>query len=125
MIKIILDTNFLVYCAEKKIDYAEELMNLMSEGYELVVPEQVVEELKDISQNSKKLSDRSAAFLALKLLGHNKVKTIKTEGIYADEAILNLVRLGNIVATLDVGLRKKLKTSRKIVIIGERKLAFE
>lgn len=41
--KIILDTNFLVYCAKNKLDYKEEIGNLIKEGFELVVPEQVVD----------------------------------------------------------------------------------
>jgi len=43
MIKIILDTNFLVYCAENKIDYKEGIENLVNEGIELVVPFQVID----------------------------------------------------------------------------------
>ncbi len=125
MIKVILDTNFLVYCAENKVDYATGIMEIMTEGYELVVPEQVIAELKDLADKAKKLSDRSAAFLALKLLEHNNVKMISANGNIADEAILNLVRMGSIVATLDLELRKKLRNSRVIIIKGMKKVAFE
>ena len=125
MIKVILDTNFLIYCSENKVDYTAGIMEIMAEGYELVVPKQVVEELKDIAEKSKKLSDRSAAFLALKLLEHNKINIIEARGTHADEAILNLVRMGSIVATLDLELRKKLRNSRIIVIKGIKKVAFE
>lgn len=125
MIKVILDTNFLVYCAENKLDYVAEISRLMEEGYELVVPKQVVEELKEIYQNAKKMGDRTASWLALKLLEHNKVKVIEAHGSYADEAIISLVRVGNIVATLDLELRKKLRGTRVIVIQGNRKVAFE
>ena len=124
MIRIILDTNFLVYCAENKIDYVPEIMSIMTEGYELVVPEQVISELRELSKKAKKLSDRSGAFLALKLLEHNKVKAVMTEGKYADEAIINMVRIGGIVATLDLKLRKNLKNSRVIVIRGNKQVAF-
>ena len=125
MVQVILDTNFLVYCAENKVDYARGIMEIMNEGYELVVPEQVLAELKGLYENSKKLSDRSAAWLALKLLEHNKVKIVKAKGKYADEAVLGLVRLGSIVATLDLELRKKLRNTRVIVIKGAKKIAFE
>jgi rRNA-processing protein FCF1 len=125
MIKIILDTNFLVYCAENKIDYSSGIMEIMTEGYELVIPEQVLAELREMAEKSKKLSDRSAAFLAMKILEHNAVKTVNAAGRFADEAILNLVRMGSIVATLDLELRKKLRNSRVIVIKGTKKIAFE
>ena len=125
MRQIILDTNFLIYCAENKIDYSHEIMMLMNEGYELVVPSSVVQELEEIYKNGEKLSDRSAAFLALKILKANDVKVLVSRGKYADEAIIDQVRMGSIVATLDLDLRKKLKNSRIIVIQGKRKLSFE
>ena len=126
MIKVILDANFLIYCAENKIDYAEGIMGIMEEGYELVVPSLVVRELGDLSKSAKKLSDKDAAKLALKLLEHNNVKTLYLRGKYADEAIIKLVKNeGSIVATLDAKLRKILRNSRKIVIEGKRKFAFE
>jgi rRNA-processing protein FCF1 len=125
MRQVILDTNFLIYCAENKIDYAHEIMLLMNEGHELVVPEQVAKELEEIYKNGEKLSDRSAAFLAMKIIKANGIRTIQARGRYADEAILNLVRMGSIVATLDLGLRKKLRNSRIIVIQGKKKVAFE
>jgi rRNA-processing protein FCF1 len=125
-IKVILDANFLIYCAENKIDYAEGIMNLMSEGYELVVPSLVARELGDLSKSSKKMSDRDAAKLALNLLEHNKVKTLFLRGKYADEAIIKFVKKeGGIVATLDVDLRNNLRNFRKIVIEGKRKFNWE
>lgn len=125
MRRVILDTNFLVYCAENKIDYRALIEELLNEGHELAVPEQVVEELKEISSKAKKLSDRRAAFLALRLLEHNNVSVVKAEGKYADEAILKLVRIDSIVATLDSELRKKLSKTRIIVVKGDKSLAFD
>jgi len=48
MIKIVLDTNFLLYCAKYKIDYMQEIENLMTEGYELVTLSQIISELNKI-----------------------------------------------------------------------------
>ena len=125
MKKIILDTNFLIYCAENKIDYVTEIARLMTEGYELFVPFQVVHELEDLYKKGKKFSDRSAAWIALKILRSNNVKTLTASGRTADEAILNLVRIGSIIATLDLELRQKLAGTRVIVVQGNKKLAFE
>ena len=123
MIKVILDTNFLVYCAENKIDYKELIEELLNEGHELAVPGQVIDELRKISEEAEKLSDRSAAKLALKLLKHNKVSVAKAKGRYADEAVISLGK-GNIVATHDAALKEKLRESRKIVITGNKNLAW-
>ena len=126
--KIILDTNFLVYCAKQKIDYASQISGLISEACELVVPEQVVEELKALGDEAKKFSDKQAAKLALQLLKHNNVKTIKSNvsisNGYADEAILFLVRENkdSIVATIDRELKGKINNA--IVIEGRKKLVM-
>jgi len=121
MRKIILDTNFLVYCANEKIDYAEEIRMLVTGKYELVTVDMVIEELEKIKQKAKKYLDRQAANLALQLLKANKVEVLKGDGEYADKAIIN-ISAGNIVATLDMGLTDYLE--RAIIIRGKRKLQF-
>lgn len=121
--QIILDTNFLIYCAKNKLDYVEEIKDLVNEKFELVVPSQVIEELNKLKEDKlKKLSgkDRNAADLALKLITHNKIKIIKTNEKTVDDAITNLVNLNrdNIVCTLDRELRKKL---RRVILINRFK----
>ncbi len=121
MIKVILDTNFVIYCAEKKIDYVEQILDLMNEGYELVTPKQVIDELEDLKQTSPKYSDRIAANLALQILKFNKVNIVEARGRNADDAIFSLSKF-NIVATLDDGLKGRV--GRIIIISRDRKLMF-
>jgi|SRR3989344_3290383 len=123
--QIILDTNFLIYCAKEKMDYIEELSNILNENYEIVVPEQVVEELKKLKDDKmKKVSgkDKKAADLALQILEKNKIRKVKAEGHSVDEAIVNLSKENkkNIVCTLDREVRWKL--GRVILISRGRKL---
>tara|TARA_Y100000310_G_scaffold258993_1_gene267549 strand:- start:776 stop:1162 length:387 start_codon:yes stop_codon:yes gene_type:complete len=123
--KIILDTNFLIYCAKNKLDYVEELDNLINEDYELVVPKQVVRELELLSEDVKKKisgKDKSAADLALQLLDVNNVKKIKVKGKSVDEGIINASKENkeNIVCTLDKEMRNIL--GRVILISRGRKL---
>ena len=81
--KIILDTNFIIYCTKKKIDYVEELNDLIIENFEIVISEQVLEELKKITEKKKQNlplykrkpkfkkttgRDKEAALLALKII---------------------------------------------------------
>ena len=119
MIKVILDTNFVIYCAEKKIDYAAQILEIINEGYELVVPNQVIAELENLKETCEKYSDRVAANLALQILKFNKVKVVEARGRTADDAIVNISRF-NIVATLDDGLKKRV--GRIIVISRDMKL---
>lgn len=123
--KLILDTNFLIYCAKEKLDYVEKIRDLLNENYELVVPIQVVEELTKLKDDKlKKVSgkDKSRADLALQLLNANKVKKVKIKGESVDEGILNLAKENkkNIVCTLDKEMRKIL--GRVILINRGKKL---
>jgi rRNA-processing protein FCF1 len=123
--KIILDTNFLIYCAKNKLDYVEKISNLINEGFELVVPMQVINELEKLKNDKlKKVSgkDKSAIDLALQLLDFNKVKKVKIKGKSVDKGIINLVEKDdkNIVATLDKEMRHIL--GRVILISKGEKL---
>ena len=123
--KVILDTNFLIYCARNKLDYVEELENLLNENLELVVPLQVVRELELLSKDSKKKvsgKDKDASNLALQLLEANNVEKVKIKGKSVDEGIINLSKEDkkNIVCTLDREMRTIL--GRVILISRGKKL---
>lgn len=119
--KIILDTNFLVYCARQKIDYKEELRIFVKGKYDLVTTNQIVDELESLKKTARKYSDKESAGLALKLLKLNKIKIIITSGKDADEGIIEINK-GNYVATNDRELKRIVE--RPIVIKGRRKLDF-
>ena len=129
MIKVILDANFLIYCSENKLDYISEIMTIMNEGFELVVPKQVMDELNELHKKAVKFSDRTASWLAVQIIEKNKdkIKIMDGRANNGDEAILNLVRMGDVVATLDFELRQKLKAlgKRIIVIQSKKKLVFD
>lgn len=114
--KILLDTNFLIYCAENKLDYKEEISNIVNDKIELAVPIQVYNELKKFSQNSK---EKLAASLALDILEKNNVEIIENNSLNADEALVELSKQG-IVATIDNGIRKKV--GRAILLRGKKQL---
>lgn len=118
--KIILDTNFLIYCAKEKLDYNEKIQDLVNERYELIVPEQVVEELKRLAKKTKKWSDKEASNLALQLLEKNKIKIIDVKGKKVDDALVNLGKEShkNIVCTLDREMRKELP---RVILINKNK----
>ena len=120
--KIILDTNFLIYCSKEKLDYVEEIGRLINEDHELVVPVQVIEELKRLKIKTKKGKDKEAADLSLQLLKSNKIVEVNPKGKNVDDAILNLAKEDkkNIVCTLDREMRWKL--GRVILINRGRKL---
>ena len=122
--KIILDTNFLIYCARGKLDYIELIGNLINENYELVVPNQIIEELKRLMIKAKKGRDKEASNLALQILekniNNNKIKKIYVDGKKVDDILINLSEWDkkNIVCTLDREMRKKLP---RVILINRYK----
>ncbi|MBT4166085.1 PIN domain-containing protein [archaeon] len=120
--KIILDTNFLIYCAKEKLDYVEEISKLINEDYELVVPEKVIEELERLKIKTKKEKDKTASDLAIQILKTNKIKKVNPGGETVDKSIINLSQENkkNITATLDREMRQIL--GRVILINRGKKL---
>ncbi|MFA5856592.1 MAG: PIN domain-containing protein [Candidatus Pacearchaeota archaeon] len=113
MIRVILDTNFLIYTAKEKMDYIEEIGRVLNEGFVPVVPKKVIEELNKLKNDYYKrvsLKDKMACDLALQLLEKNKVEVIDPPGNSVDKAIINLAKENpkNVVATLDREMRKKI-----------------
>ena len=123
MIKVILDTNFLIYCSKNKLNYVEEIENLLNESFELVVPIQVINELNKLKNDKfKKVSgkDKDACSLAIQLLEINKIKIIEPVGESVDTAIITLANENkkNIVATLDREMRHILE---RVILISKGK----
>jgi rRNA-processing protein FCF1 len=111
MKQVLLDTNFILTCIKQKIDLFE---NLLEEGYSIIIPENVINELEKL----KKVS-------ALKLLENEKenFKRISLPGKNVDNSIMNYAKENKsiIIATLDRELQKRIR-NKKMVIRDRRKL---
>ena len=132
MIQVLLDTNFLILCIKQRIHFDEEIKELIPEA-EIVIPTQVILELKKMSEDEEKkyrLEDRERASLAIQLI--KKYKEIKRKGKYADKAIIHYAEEKNyrkeklFVATIDAELARKLQELTRIIKIrGLKKLIIE
>lgn len=122
MKKTILDTNFILTCVKQKIDFFEEIKFM---GMEILIPKQVINELRIITSSKKKLHFREDAVLSLKLLEKNSFKKIDLSkyGKNTDKGIKNCAEKNKdiIIATLDKELKNKIK-NQKLVIRGKKKL---
>jgi len=122
MIKIILDTNFLVYSAKQKIDYLREILNLISEKKEIIVLSSVVSELENLAAKSRKLKNRASAELALQILKNyvkdKKIK-IRESDKKADYTIKEISKKERnvILATADRKLKSEVKGKARILSI--------
>ena len=120
MKQVILDTNFILACLRQKIDFFNDLKFM---GLEIVIPKQVINELKKLERTAPKRHIKEDCELALKWLEKNSYETIDFGGRYVDKGIFKLTQENKniIIATLDRELKKKIKNP-KIVIKGKKKL---
>ncbi len=118
MKKAVLDTNFILTCVKQKIDFFDEIRFM---GFEIVIPEEVVAELKKIQKSGSKLHSRNTAQLALKILEKNQFKKINLKTKNVDKGLVKLAKKDKeiIIATLDKELKYKIK--RPILLIRGRK----
>ena len=119
--KVIIDTNALIYAVENKIDLFQLL-----KGNELIIPNLVLDELRFISKAAKKASDKKAAFLAIKILEFTSFEIIHLFG-ETDNAIAELAKSRDAaVLTNDLILKRKLaKSGVKVLHIRQKKLVEE
>jgi len=116
--KVVLDTNFLMVPGQFKVDILSEISRLLDVNYQLYVPEQVREELRELRRKGG-LKERKAAEIALKIAG--SMKTLRTSGATADEAISKLLGKGTVVCTNDRRLRElALKKGGKVIFLRQK-----
>lgn len=123
MKQVLLDTNFIMTCAKQKIDFFEQIPLM---GLEILIPEQVVHELKLLSKSRDSAYIREDADLALKLLNRNKFTSIKLRrNNDVDKGIIELAGTDKelIIATLDKELKSKIKNS-KMIIKGKKTISI-
>jgi len=103
-VNVYFDTNFLIYCMKNKIDYINELGRIIDRKFEIIVPENVREELRKISQTAK-TEEKVAAKIAQKEV--EKFNKGFTQG-YVDNALLDaaLKTKPSVICTNDKDLKK-------------------
>jgi rRNA-processing protein FCF1 len=119
--RVLLDTSFIVTCVKQKIDFFSELKDL---GMEIIIPEQVIQELHSVKENkSKKLESKDAAKTALRIIKKSDYLPLLFEGSYVDSEIIKYARINPeiIIATLDRGIKKKLKNKNRLMVIRQKK----
>lgn len=121
--QIIIDTNFILTCVKQKIDLFEQVEDKFPDR-KIVFFSGVVEELGKLAGDKKlKMSEREAADMALQLTSHEKVVILDMAG-NVDDAIVKYA--GNhevIVASLDRGIKKRLKNTRFLTIRKGKRIA--
>lgn len=113
----ILDTSFIISCIMKKIDF---LSQLEESGFKVIVPREVVRELKGLRLSSKASHEERAAIdIALEMVYSKRVKSITLGERKVDEVLIEKGKQGVYIATLDAEIKRNVPN--KIVIFNAKK----
>jgi rRNA-processing protein FCF1 len=118
----LLDTNFILSCLRKKIDFFDEI-ELM--GIKIAIPEEVVKEIKNLSEEGNKTTQREAK-TALAFIKKNKFEEIKLETRNVDNGIVKFAKENRevIIGTLDKGIKDRIK-NQVLFIRGDKGLEIK
>ena len=115
--EVLLDSSFIISCLVKKIDF---LSQLKEKGFKVVIPREVIQELKDLT-TKKELSrgERTAIKIGLELFSSKDVKKIGFGEKKVDDMLIKKGKEGVYIATLDNGIKRQVKN--KIIIQSAKK----
>lgn len=114
---VLLDTNFILSCIRKKIDFIDQIQML---GLKIIIPLEVKKELKNLLERSQKKTQEESR-IALKLLEKNKFEEIELGIKNVDNGIVEFANKNKdyIIATLDKEIQEKIE-NYKLIIRGEK-----
>ncbi|MEM0349474.1 MAG: hypothetical protein QXE96_06805 [Candidatus Caldarchaeum sp.] len=103
--KVLVDTSFLLFCAEKGVDYLSILENRLGDKLEPVAPVSVIAELKRLADKRGRKSMLAKA--ALEML--KNMEQLPGKSGVVDEVLIELAReTGYPVLTVDTRLMRRL-----------------
>jgi rRNA-processing protein FCF1 len=115
----VLDTNFILSCIRKKIDFFEKIPQM---GMKIIIPLQIMDEIRKFSRQGRG-NLKQEAKLALVILENQDFKRVDLYNKNADNGIIRLAEKNQnyIIATLDRQIKVKTK-NQNLVIRGEKEL---
>jgi len=117
-----LDANFIISCMRRKIDFFNELLGM---GFKIVVPRNVLQELKDIRNRAgSSHDDRMAIDMAFEIIEKNRIKKIGLGSGKVDESLIKIGKEGAYIATLDREIKRKVP-NRIVIKDSENRLVIE
>ncbi len=119
--KILVDTNVLIYSAKNRFDLFSELKRFGAS--DILIPKKVVEELEQLSKTASRGSDKKAAKLAIQIINYSGLKLIEIDSGHTDDAIISYSKLNNnLVLTNDSKLKKRLTAENiKVLTLSNNK----
>ncbi len=118
--EVFLDTNFIISCVKKRIDFIDELL---MQGFRIIVPREVIQELKDLRLNVAH-TDRVAIDVALKMFIGKRIEKGKLGGKTVDEGLIAKGKQGAYIATLDAAIKRAV-SNRVVISDATRNVSIE
>lgn len=119
--EVILDTNFIISCIIKRIDFLEELLEL---GFVPVLPREVMQEMKDLRQGKTSREERVAIDIAFKMFEEKKIKKLSFGRGKVDDSLIKKGKTGVYIATLDKEIKRAVP-NRVVIMDAQKKLGVE
>jgi len=118
--KVLLDTSFILMAIRENIDFIEDIKFL---GLTILIPTQVIEELKAIAKSNQKLKFRDEAALALRIVDIPSLSKVVLKNKNVDSGIALFAKENKeaIIATMDKELKSRIK-NQKLVVRAKKKL---
>lgn len=120
MVRIFLDTMFLMIPFQFKVDIFSELDRLFG-TYEACISSLTFKELDNIESNASKGSDRLVVKTVRKLIEQKNLTIIESNEKLVDDFLVENAENFDFVATQDKELKKKLKNRTKFIVLKSGK----
>src|SRR3989344_1707672 len=109
--EVILDTNFVISCVKRRIDFLGELEEM---GFKVKIPREVLQEMKDLKKGNTSHEERTAIDIVFRMFEEKDVKKIKIGGRGVDYGLVKKGSDGTYIATLDREIKHKI--ANRVVI---------
>jgi rRNA-processing protein FCF1 len=121
--EVILDSSFIISCARDRIDF---LTQLEEQGFKIIVPREVMQEMKDLRlRKGGSHEDRIAIDVALDMISNSKrIKKVGIGNGKVDEALIKKGKTGAYIATLDKEIKRQVP-NRVVIFSAQGKVGIE
>ena len=118
--EVILDSNFIISCIKRKIDFMSQLEG---EGFKILLPREVYQELKDLRLKLRK-DGKDAIEIALSMFESKKFKKISLGNMQVDKGLIEKAKQGYYIATLDTAIKRSAK-NRVVISNAQNSIMVE
>jgi rRNA-processing protein FCF1 len=118
--EVLLDSNFIISCIKKKIDFIAQLEN---QGFRVLLPQEVFQEMKDLKFKVAH-EDKAAIDVAFNLFETRNVKKVKLGNDAVDRGLIRRGKQGFFIATLDRAIKHEVP-NRIVIFEAQNRIGVE